>query len=367
MNKLTQILLVFFVACLPLTMMADNNKDDDDSRYLAGAVPVVDGKVVFSKEFSIPGMSQDKIYERMLKWMTNMLKENKNNSRVVYADKATGSIAGVGEQWIVFSSSALSLDRTWINYQITVNCQPSKCIMEIEKIRYTYRETEKYTAEEWITDKYALNKTQTKLVRGLAKWRRKTVDFADSLFKSAAQALGENETAQAPKPVEKKKPAVVTAPGIVVIGAEKKEAEPARQAATVTPATPVTPVTPVAPATMPGYKEVAPAQIPANAIRMGAGKLVIAIGTDAFNMTMMTANAGGSLGKISGKPVVFSILSPDQPYEALEKADTYSVRFYPTGQNVPSVILECKKMPAPAAMEGQPRTYVGEIIKAYIK
>lgn len=363
MNKLTQILLVFFMACLPVGLMADNNKDDDDSKYLAGAVPEVDGKVVFSKEFSIPGMSQDEIYERMLKWMTGLLKENKNNSRVVYADKAAGTIAGIGEQWIVFSSSALSLDRTLINYQITVNCKPSGCVMEIEKIRYTYREKEKYTAEEWITDKYALNKAKTKLVRGLAKWRRKTVDFADNLFRSAAQALGEKKEVPVQKPVEKK-PLLVTAPGVVVIGGEKEEAETAPQATAVTPAVPVSPA---APSSMPGYKEITPDQVPANAIQMGAGRLVIAIGTDAFNMTLMTANAGGSLGKVSGKPVVFSILSPDQPYEALEKADTYSVRFYPTGQDTPSVILECKKIPAPAPMEGQPRTYAGEITKAYIK
>lgn len=347
MNKLTQIFFVLLMICLPVTtLLADNDKDDDDSKYLAGAVPVVDGKVVFSKEFSIPDMSEDEIYNRMLKWMTNRLKENKNNSRVVYADKEKGTIAGVGEEWIVFSSSALSLDRTWINYQITVVCLPEKCRMEIEKIRYTYREKEKYNAEEWITDKYALNKAQTKLVRGLAKWRRKTVDFADKLFQGAAQALGEQEAVVAPKPVEKK-PAVVTAPGVVIIGGDKGVTAPASD--------------------MPGYKQIAPDQVPANAIQMGAGRLVIAIGQDAFNMTMMTANAGGSLGKIASKPVVFSILSPDQPYEQLEKAETYSVRFYPTGKNEPSVILECKKVPAPAPMEGQPRTYVGEITKAYIK
>lgn len=84
-------------------------------------------------------------------------------------------------------------------------------------------------------------------------------------------------------------------------------------------------------------------------------------------MTMMTANAGGSLGKVSGKPVIFSILSPDQPYEQMEKADKYTIRFYPTGQTEPSVILECKKLPSPAAMEGMPRTYVGEILKAMVK
>ena len=47
--------------CLPTMLQA---QDRDDSKYLAGAVPEVDGKVVFTKEFSIPGMSQDEIYER---------------------------------------------------------------------------------------------------------------------------------------------------------------------------------------------------------------------------------------------------------------------------------------------------------------
>ena len=350
MNKLTHFFLVLFMICLPATLWADNDKDDDDSRYLAGAVPEVDGRVVFSREFSIPGMSQDEIYERMLK---------KNNSRVVYKEK--GVIAAAGEEWLVFSSTALSLDRTWLTYQITVNCQPQKCTMEIEKIRYTYREKEKYTAEEWITDKYALNKAKTKLVRGLAKWRRKTVDFADNLFEEAAKALSQKPQEAAAAEAAPKKPAVVTAPKVVVIGGEK-ETEKVEKAATVTPAIPVTP-----PSTMPGYKEVAPDQVPANAIQMGAGRLVIAIGSDPFNMTMMTANAGGSIGKISGSPVVFSILSPDQPYEQLEKAETYSIRFYPTGQSEPSVILECQKLPAPTPMEGQPRTYAGKITKAFMK
>lgn len=54
MNKLTQIFLVLFMICLPVTLWADNDKDDDDSRYLAGAVPEVDGRVVFSREFVSP-------------------------------------------------------------------------------------------------------------------------------------------------------------------------------------------------------------------------------------------------------------------------------------------------------------------------
>ena len=382
MNRLTQLFFVLFLLCLPVSVMAQKDKNDD-SKYLAGAVPEVDGKVVFSKEFNIPGMSQDEIFDRMMKWMETRLKENKNQgSRVAYSDKEKGIIAGVGEEWIVFKSSALSLDRTWVNYQITVTCKPEKCFMEVEKIRFTYGENEKYTAEDWISDKYALNKAKTKLIRGLAKWRRKTVDFADNLFTGAAQALGAAGVATEPV-IQPGKQAVIT-PGPVVI----------------TPANPVIATDPSvnnnpSAANVPGYKEITPDQIPANAIQMGAGNLVVAIGKDAFNMTMMTANAGGStglpfifpkeppalafnmtmmtanaggsLGKMNGKPVVFTIFSPEQSYEQIEKADTYSVRFYPTNQSEPSIILECKKLPSQTPMEGQPRTYIGEIVKAWIK
>lgn len=368
MNRLKHLFLVMFLACLPIGMMAQDKNDDDDkdeSRYLVGAVPEVEGKVVFSKEFSIPGMSQDQIYDRILNWMTGRLAANKNvDSRVVYSDKAKGSIAGVGEEWIVFKSSALSLDRTLINYQITVSCQPAKCLMEVEKVRYTYREKEKYTAEEWIVDKYALNKAQDKLVRGLAKWRKKTVDFTDDLFEGAAKALGAPDAKPEPEKAPKKAVAIASGPVVITTGTPVTVTTPEPN---TIPATKLTPATPVAPSGNQSLTEIAPDQVPASAIQMGAGRLVIAIGTDAFNMTMMTANAGGSLGKISGKPVVFSILSPDQPYEQLEKADTYTVRFYPMNQNEPSVVLECKKLPAAAPMEGQPRTYVGEIVKAWIK
>ncbi|MEG2127510.1 MAG: DUF4468 domain-containing protein [Bacteroides sp.] len=368
MNRLTHTILVLLLACVPLGLMAQDDEKEDDSRYLVGAVPLVEGRVVFSKEFSISGMSQEQIFDRMQKWLTQRLKKNKNtDSRVVYTDDAKSTIAGVGEEWIVFKSNALSLDRAWINYQITIYCQPAHCRMQVEKVRYTYREKEKYAAEEWIVDKYALNKTQTKLVRGLAKWRKKTVDFTDNLFAEAAKALGAPEAKAEPVKVIKKS-AIPSGPVIITTTSAVTVSEPAAPVTPVAPVISVAPVSPVASTDHPsGYTAVAPDQIPANAIQMGAGKLLIVIAKDAFNMTMMTANAGGSLGKIGGKPVVFSILSPDQAYESLEKAESYTVRFYPTGQTEPSVMLECKKLPASAPMEGQPRTYVGEIIKAWSK
>lgn len=405
MKNLTQLLMALFCLCMPAMLYAQNDKDDDDdddSRYLVGAVPEVDGKVVFTKEFSIPGMSQDEVFERVYNWMEARLKKNENNSRIVFSDKEKGQIVGTGDEWIVFASSALSLDRTKITYQLTVTCQPEKCVLEVEKVRYSYREgKEKYTAEEWITDKYALNKAQTKLVRGLAKWRRKTVDFVDDLAAGVAEALSATTAKEAPVKEKKVEKAVVNSGPIVITpkkqvtveapkAAENAAAAKSQAVTVVVPATPITPATPVEPAekAVPaetvtpapvvavapaatsqtqGYKEVAPAQLSADVIQTGAGKLVIVIGEEPFNMTMMTANAGGSLGKVSGKPVIFSILSPDQPYEQMEKAENYTIRFYPTGKTEPTVILECKKLPSPAAMEGMPRTYVGEILKAMVK
>lgn len=361
MKKLTQLLFTLFFLCLPAVLHAQVR---DDSKYLAGAVPEVDGKVLFSKEFSIPGMSQDEIYERLFKWMEARLKKNENISRIVFSDKEKGQIVGTGEEWIVFSSSALSLDRTEVTYQLTVTCQPEKCVLEVGKIRYSYREgKEKYIAEEWIVDKYALNKTQTKLIRGLAKWRRKTVDFVDDLCLGATEALSAT-TAQVPAEEQKEEPKEVKA----IVNSGPTVITPKKQVTVETPQVTEKPTERVVEkAQAIEYKTIVPDQLSADAIQTGAGKLVIVIGQEPFNMTMMTANAGGSLGKVNGKPVVFSILSPDQPYEQMEKAESYIVRFYPTGQTEPTVVLECKKLPSPAAMEGMPRTYVGEILKAMVK
>lgn len=51
MKNLTQLLFTLFCLCLPTMLQA---QDRDDSKYLAGAVPEVDGKVVFTKEFQHP-------------------------------------------------------------------------------------------------------------------------------------------------------------------------------------------------------------------------------------------------------------------------------------------------------------------------
>lgn len=337
--KATKLLIVLSILCLPATMQA---QETDDTKYLAGAVPEnAEGKVVFSKTFNVSGMDQKQIYDRTLNWMTQRLAKNNNNSRVVLNQPEKGLIVGMGDEWIVFNSTFLSLDRTRILYQVSIEAQPQKCTLEVSKIRYIYREgEEKYEAEEWITDKYALNKKKTKLVRGLAKWRRHTVDFIEDMGREVSQALS-----------------ITTVPTV------ETAAAPSAPVASVPVAS--VPAQQTAPATT--LREINPTDLPAQAIQSGAGKIVLVVGKEPFNMTMMTANAGGSLGTVKGKPVVFTILSPEQSATAIENATEYVVRFYPNGAQEPTVVLECKKMESPAAIEGMPRTFIGEIVKAQVK
>lgn len=64
--------------------------------------------------------------------------------------------------------------------------------MEVTNITYLYPEDsrERLAAEEWITDKQAMNKDQTKLINRIAKFRIKTIDLVESLNEGAQKSLG---------------------------------------------------------------------------------------------------------------------------------------------------------------------------------
>ena len=162
MKKLLFILLI----CLPLTGMAKEKNDNSNPKYLAGAVTLTDGKVTFNKEIKAPGLSKTAIFTQLLDWAKNRFKpDDKLNSFVAYTNEEKGEIAVQAEEYIVFSSSALSLDRTRIYYQFLIYAKDGICDLTMTRIRYWYDEArdggEKYTAEEWITDDMALNKKTT--------------------------------------------------------------------------------------------------------------------------------------------------------------------------------------------------------------
>lgn len=184
--------------------------DRDDSKYLAGAVPEVNGVVTFEKQFKVPGQTDDQIRNTLMTYVKESLVKNAIEglrTRVI-SDGTTGEpICARIEEMMVFKNKPLYLDRTRFRYQTTISVENGKATITISQISYCTGEeaegakTETFKAEEWISDKASINKAGTKLYPRSAKYRRKTVDRVEQIFEEAMASF-EPKTE---KPVEKPK------------------------------------------------------------------------------------------------------------------------------------------------------------------
>ena len=199
-------IFICLIGLLPLTLWAQDNtweraeepeeavaKENPNAKYLKGAVPEVDGKVVFSTTIAAPGKSADQIYDIVEKYLRKMTGEkNQIQSAISKEDKANHEITAIYEEWLVFKSTAIMLDRTRFYFVVQAKCQDGSATITLSHIRYLYEENRKpqrYTAEEWITDKQAVNKKNTRLYPISGKFRRKTIDRKDFLFNKFADLL----------------------------------------------------------------------------------------------------------------------------------------------------------------------------------
>jgi len=314
--------LMVILACLPSLLWAD----EDDKKYLAGAVPEVDGKVVFVKEFDLPGVDPNTVYDRMHSWLDSRMKENNNESRIVYADKEKLQIVASDEKYLVFTKNALSMDRSLMNCNIIVLCKPGKCEIQVDRIRFNY-EDKKQAAEEMIADNVALNKKKTAIFRGYKKFRTNTVDYVDDLFESARVALGIRHDDASPLVATQSEQAKLLPADKQVDKAPAVNQSVSAATQNVQPTTPIDPQTET-PSSLQGYKQISPDKIPGNIIKMlSEDWMLITAGTDEkFNM--MTASWGG-LGMIFGKPMAICFIIPTRyTYQLMETNDTYTFTFY---------------------------------------
>ena len=172
---------------------AEVAKPNPDQKYLRGAVPVIDGKVTFTKTFEAPGKSAFQLYNIIGKFFQDVTREpNQINSQIVKADTTDYELGASYEEWLVFQNNAFSLDRTRFYYVLKAICQNGKVKLEMSHIRYLYEEQrnpKRYKAEEWIVDEEAVNKKNTKLLPLSGKFRRKTIDRKDDLFNKIDELL----------------------------------------------------------------------------------------------------------------------------------------------------------------------------------
>ena len=185
---------------MPMLIAAQDNTweqkqyNNQDQKYLAGAVPEVDGHVVFSTTISAPGKSAKQIYELLHKDLLVMTKEPNQieQSRLTLEDAESHRVVASFQEWLVFKNKPLNLDRTRFLYQIIADCKDGQADIKLNRIVYIYdeeRDMTTYRAEEWINDQYGLNKKKTKLARVSGKFRRKTIDRVDYIFDRFTQLL----------------------------------------------------------------------------------------------------------------------------------------------------------------------------------
>ena len=193
-------LIFAMMMCLPMAASAQNTwempaqANNSDAKYLVGAVPVVDGKVTFKTTVEAPGKTADQVADIVRKYMKKMTTEpgQFEQSRIVLDDSLNHQIIGSYQEWLVFKSTALVLDRTRLFYNLIADCKDGKADITMTRIYYLYeeeRDPQTLKAEEWITDEEGLTKSKAKLSRVSGKFRRKTIDRKDYLFNKFAELL----------------------------------------------------------------------------------------------------------------------------------------------------------------------------------
>ena len=188
MKKLFTILLAcatMSTSIAQITAPVIEEKPETDIRYMAGAVPEVNGKVVLTRTVEVPaGLTQQEVMNRVDACLVRCTKDERMHYNQRLPKAADNELQHSYSMELTFSKSFLAHDFAELAYVLAVRYEGGQLIMEMSHINYKYNENNKlnkYTAEEMIVDKYALNKKKTKLIFGFKKFRIKTIDLLDEL------------------------------------------------------------------------------------------------------------------------------------------------------------------------------------------
>ena len=179
-------------AAKPANKLANGTTAKVDMKYLAGAITYNDeNKIEFTLDTDANGKTAKQIYDIVLKYMSELTQKEQNiASRVALVNDAEHIIANTMDEWLVFSQSFISLDRTEFKYQLIARISDNHLNLSLGRIIYNYEEGRstgfKDPAEEVISDKIALTRKQNDLAKIFGKFRRCTIDRKDQIFAELA-------------------------------------------------------------------------------------------------------------------------------------------------------------------------------------
>lgn len=329
-----------------------------EKNYLEGAVPLEEGRVTFTEEIKVPGMNRKQIYETILEWADKRYQpQEKLNARILYTDPEQGNLVAGGEEYIVFSSTALSLDKSRIYYHLNIGCSDETCHINMTRIRYWYEEQRdggrKFSAEETITDQEALNKNKTKLYPINGKFRKGTINLKDELFKEIQSALNNQ----------------MIASGLTVSATSSSKLTAKAEPSTLS-----------SEKNTPSQKENTPSQTSQDAsietcIRQ-ATRITLTAGND--EQIELGKESWGGFSDLLGKRIAYCLIDTQKTVSNLlmTQSEQYTLSFFGPDNQQPCTIIRCKKMMKQsvdgneakklnpnAQVEKSYNVYIGEILK----
>lgn len=187
------LLLISFINCY-------SQSSKDDNKYLAGAVPLVDGYVQFDTTYHVKGKNQAEIMQILQSYTQKQLVEGEEQlpqARITEVSPETGTIAASIEEYMYFKRTNWQIHRVRFYYQIIFHVSDEQYTVTIRRLHYRYDPEvtagdfdDDRRAEQWITDDNALTKNKTKLARVSGKFRRFTIDRVNEIFHETAKATG---------------------------------------------------------------------------------------------------------------------------------------------------------------------------------
>lgn len=172
------------------------SETNPDAKYLV-PIPVEDnGMVYLERVLTLPeGINKDETFAKMQDWVDRCMKDERILSSTPLEAEQPYTISQMVRQEIVFSSGLLSLDKAECNFALELSLKDNNMILKMRRISYRYsgdnpdRKMMRRSAEEYISDKNAINKRGDKLIRGYRKFRVKTIDMIDEYESSLKMAF----------------------------------------------------------------------------------------------------------------------------------------------------------------------------------
>ena len=192
--------ILLLMLLLPLACAAQRGKVETQQRYLAGAVPMVDGYVQFDKTYFVKNKDKATLMQELKDYVQKELVDGPDQlpqARITEVSPDSGIIAASIEEYMYFKRTNWQIHRVRFYYQLVFRVENGKFTATMRRLHYRYDPEvtagefdDDRRAEKWITDDSALTKNGTKLARVSGKFRAFTIDRKNEIFRGAGKATG---------------------------------------------------------------------------------------------------------------------------------------------------------------------------------